>query len=130
MPMNLIEQCGALDRQLLQIGLKSQAEAVRNEARALDAELIRLDLRQDKWVKVSKVVSAGVAIVAFAVMAAQPDSWFKYESVLLGLVLSLVSFPLLWMGLANLGKFTSRAQYANWAQRAERVVREHSQGAS
>jgi hypothetical protein len=110
--------------------MKSKAEQTRKEASALDRELMSLDLRQDKWVKVSQAIGFGVAIAVFVVMASQPDSGFKYEAVLLALVLSVVSSTFAWMGLAMLGKFLKRAQYADWAQRAERVVREYSQAAS
>jgi hypothetical protein len=84
-----------------------------------------LDKRQENWVKAGKIVGGAVALVVFFVMDSQDLNGFPYEPLILGLILSIVAFAGAVIGTALLGKALMRPQVDDWAQRADRVLREH-----
>jgi hypothetical protein len=104
--------------------------AYAGEGRDLFYELLKIDQRQEKWTKASKFASIAAALVAFFVEDFQDLRTFPYEPLILGFVLSQIAFFGIMLGANALGRSFMRPQVEDWAERADRVVRECGKAAS
>ncbi len=121
-----VDRISELNEQITQLALKTTAQ----EPAALFMEFSALEERQTKWNKGGKIVGAVIGLGAFFVVDSIPFSGFPNEDVVLATVAALLLATATMVAVMLLGKYSMRAQIADWVQRADRIVREYQSAKS
>ena len=116
------ERIRDLGERITQLAIKTKAKDHR--AATLFLEMNELSKRSNKWGRAGRIIGAISGLAAFFGVESLHFTGFPNEAAVLGFVAAVMLFVASTLGFMLLGKLAMRAQIADWARRADALLRE------